>query len=134
MGRDAVVLACHSIGHHSIRLVLEMGMEDQRYRLIRIIEKNMCHVGMIDVGGAVICTALTMAAVEDRIWIARAVLQDPKVLLSLASGRQGNSAVLLVLQTLKGQELEAARAVLFAQVDKLRSTRHGQTVVEYVLS
>jgi len=115
--RDATVVACHSIGHYTIEQVLELGTEDQRYRLIRAMERNMCSVSQSSQGGAVIHAALTYAAPEDKIWIARAVLQDPEVLLSLASARQWSTVVVLLREALHGRDLERAHEVLFQHLN-----------------
>jgi len=116
--RDAKVLACHTVGHYIVQQVLELGTEDQRYRLVRVVERNMRSISQSSPGDAVISTALTYAASEDKIWIARAVLQEPEVLLCLAGGRQGSAIVELMLDTLDGRELEQARGVLlFKRVD-----------------
>jgi len=132
--RDAKVLACHGIGHYSVQRLLEVGTEDQRYRLVRAVEKNMSSIGPSIAGGAVICAALTNAAAEDKVWIARAALQDPEVLLSLATRRQGSSAALLVLKTVQDHELERARGVMLEHFGKLRSSKYGRVVAEHLLS
>jgi len=132
--RDTEVLACHTIGHYTVQQVLELGTEDQRYRLIRAVERNMSRIGPSSAGGAVVCAALTYAAAEDKIWIARAVLQDAEVLLSLATRREGSSAALLVLQTLQDREQERACEVLLEHLGKLRSSKHGRVVAEHLLS
>jgi len=114
--RDAIVLACHTIGHYTIQQVLELGTEDQRYRLVRVVEQNMRSIGQSSPGGAVIRAAMAYAASEDKIWVARAVLQDPDVLLCLASGKQGSAVVELMLDALDFREMERAREVLLKRV------------------
>merc|ERR1712127_542733 len=96
--------------------------------------KNMSSIGLSSAGAIVICAAFTYAASEDKIWIARSVLQDPEVLLSLATGRQGNPAVLLMLETLKDRELEGACRLMLVHLGKLRSSKYGRVVAEHVLS
>merc|ERR1719215_1111840 len=49
--RDAVVLACHSIGHYSVQRILDAGTEEQRYRLIRTVERNVRSIGQSSQGG-----------------------------------------------------------------------------------
>merc|ERR1712050_633142 len=94
----------------------EVGTEDQRYRLIRTLEQDAGSFGLCASGGAVVRWALAYAAEEDKIWIARAVAQEPQVLLSLATGRHGSVAIVQVLQTLRNQERARARAFLLEHV------------------
>lgn len=44
-------LACHSIGRYTIQVLLEISTEDQRYRLIRAIERSMPRIGSNASGG-----------------------------------------------------------------------------------
>lgn len=132
--REAPALACHTFGHYTMERLLELGTEDQRYRLVRSIERNIQSIGLSGQGGVIIVAALTCAASGDRIWIARAVLQAPEVLLALAIARQGSSAVTLVLQTLGGRERKEACEVLLTQVKALRASKEGCRVVAELLS
>jgi len=132
--RDAKVLACHTIGHFSIKQLLEIGTQDQRYRLIRVLEQNMRSISLSAIGGCVVRAALSYADAEDKIWIARAVLQDTDAVLSLASHRHGNVAVLQLLQTLNDPEQRRLREVLMKHHDQLGSSKFGRAVVERLVS
>merc|ERR1712039_555687 len=105
------------------------GMEDQRYRLIRVLERNVRSIGLSTSGGAVMHAALAHAAPEDKIWTARAVLQEPDVLRYMATDRHGSAAVVKVLQALQSQERERARASLLESADVLRSSKFGHVVL-----
>jgi len=131
--RDATALASHTIGHYVLEQLFELGTEEQRYRLVRNVERNMHSIGLSTPSGGVIRTVLGSAAPEDKIWIARAVLQHPEVLLFLAVQPRGNHAVLLVLQTLQDSELSRARGLLLQHMDRLRSSKFGSVVAKHLV-
>jgi len=131
--QDAKTLARHTIGHYTVQQMLELGTEDQRYRLIRTIERNARSISLSTSGGAVVRAALAYAPSEDKVWIARAMLQDPMVLPSLATSRHGSAAVVQVLQALESQEREQACALLLEHGDVLDASNFGHVVLERLL-
>jgi hypothetical protein len=132
--REAKALACHTIGHYTIQQFLELGTEEQRYRLARTVERNARAIGLSTPGGAIVRAALVHAASDDKVWIARALLEVPEVLLYLATQLRGSAAVVQVLETLQGREWKRARTLLFEHEDALKASRFGRDVVEHVLS
>merc|ERR1711948_101382 len=100
------------------------------YGLARCMEQNVASICQSVVGGTVIETAITHAAPEDQVWIARAVAQDPELLLTLARARLGHSCALLVLETLPAREERRASAALTPHLEELRASRFGSKVVQ----
>jgi len=127
---EALVLACHTFGQFAIRELLELGSEEVRYRLVRALEQNMGAIGRSKTAGGVVMMALTHAAPEDKVWVARAAAQDPAVLLQLATVGSGEAAVVQVLRLLRGRELEAVTSYLSAHTEELRRSRAARAVLE----
>jgi hypothetical protein len=132
--REAKALSCHTIGHYTVQQLLEFGTEDQRYRLVRAIERSMPSIGLSAPGGAVVQAALLFAEPADRIWISRAVLQHLEVLLPMAKEKQGSAALVQVLQTLQGRESEHARSIIMEHAHIFRASKWGRAVVEQAMS
>merc|ERR1719188_2233932 len=128
--RDAVALACHSFGNYTIKQLLELGTEDQRYRAVRAIERNMGAICRSTHGGSVVAAAMQHAAPEDQLWLARAALQEPEVLACLAQGRHGDSTVLRMLQALSSQERARSCTKLVSSMAALGAS--GRAVAEYL--
>jgi len=130
--RDAVTLACHTIGNFAIKQLVQWGTEDQRYRLVRMIERNMrtiCHSTM---GASVVTVAMEHAASEDKVWIARAALQEPELLACLARGRYGDAAVLRMMEVLGSRERAQVCSALKASMAAGGAPKLGRLVAEYL--
>lgn len=104
---------------------MKFGSEEHRYRLARIVERNVASIARSVVGGTVIQTAISHAASEDKVWIARAAASDPQVMLALAKARLGHPCALLVAETLDAREEQRLRAALAEHLDELRASRFG---------
>jgi pumilio RNA-binding family len=126
--QHAVKLACHAFGNYSVQRLLEYGTADQKYRLVRTLERSMAAVGRSPQGGRVIGAALHHAAADDRIWIARAAVQDPTIFLHVARSRNGHVVVSQVLAVLQAPERDQASRLLGAGMKELRTSRHGRKV------
>jgi len=130
--QNAVELSCHTFGNFAVQHLLEFGTAEQKYGLVRIIERNMQRVARSAPGGGVIAAALSHAAAEDLVWIARAVIQDPTVLAYLAHGRHGHVVVLQALSALPEQERSRACHVLRQGIAELRASRYGKRIAVYL--
>merc|ERR1719195_1250538 len=73
--QDVVTLSCHTFGNYAIQRLLEFGTAEQQYRCLRAIEQNVGSIARNPSGAGVVAAALKHAS-QERIWIARAVLQD----------------------------------------------------------
>jgi len=127
---EASALACHNYGNYAVQYLMKFGSEEHKYRLARRIEQNVAGICQSVVGGTVIETAITHAAPEDKVWIARSVAQDPELLLTLAKARLGHSCALLVLETLPVREERRASAALTQHLEELKASRFGLHVAQ----
>lgn len=130
--RDAVALAGHSFGNFTLKVLLQVGTEEQRYRVVRALERNMGVVCRSGYGAGVIARAMEHADSHDRVWIARAALQEPCLLTCLAQSRHGDDAVLRMLQSLHGQEYTRACLSLVADLATLKASGFSILVAEYL--
>lgn len=124
----ASVLACHPYSSYALQCLAESGIEEQQYQLMRCVEQNSASIGQLYWGGSLIEAVITHSASEDRIWIARAVAQDPQVLLTLAKTQAGHRSALLVLEILPDPEHKRASAYLAQHLNKLEASRSGRKV------
>lgn len=130
MLQDTLTLVCHPFGHHTIKQLLQCGSEDQRYRIVRTIEQNMGTIGRNSHGSNIIAAAMEYAALEDKVWMARAALQEPDLLVFLAQSRQGDDAVLRMLQALGTQERTRGCEELVEHAAVLGASKAGRFVAE----
>jgi len=109
---DAIPFSCHSFGNFVMQCLAECGTENQRHRLIRELERNIHRVCGCSPGRSVVSSALQYGEENDRMWLARAILQEPNLLLALARWRHGSAPVAFMLQALTIREREEARRIL----------------------
>jgi len=109
---DAVTCCCHPFGNFVMQQLLEHGTEDTQHRLFRVLEQN---VGVI-CGGAPGCNVVSAALAHgpslDRVWLARALLENSSGLQALARTRRGAVTFPFILEVLQGGERERARLIL----------------------
>jgi mRNA-binding protein PUF3 len=124
--QDAVALSCHTFGNYSIQRLIRFGTAQQQYRCVRILEQNMGSIAWTTHGVAVVGAAMEHTSSTDRIWVARALLQDPKLLPHLAQKRHGASLVAQIMSELQGEERAQACRSLMVSVSELRASRYGR--------
>mmetsp|Transcript_124147 Transcript_124147/g.312548 ORF Transcript_124147/g.312548 Transcript_124147/m.312548 type:complete len:346 (-) Transcript_124147:65-1102(-) len=128
----AGVLACHPHGSYVVQRMLEFGTEEQRYQLVRRIERSAADIALSAHGGAMIKAAIIHAAPEDRVWVARALAQNPQVILAMVKAKRGNGSVLLVLDNLPELDRKRLCASLAQHINELRASRVGSKVAAQV--
>jgi len=108
---EALAFSCHPFANFVMQQLLEHGTELQRSRLVHSLA---CDIGMVarsSPGCNVLGVALAYAPAESRATLARAILQDPTRLRSLAATRAGQ----VVLQRL-GQRVDLSEEHLGSPV------------------
>jgi len=130
--QDALTLTCHTIGNFTIKQLLQCGTEDQRYRLVRAIERNMRTICHSRQGASVVAVAMEHAALDDKVWIARAALQEPELLAFLARGRHGDGAVLQMLEVLSSRERAQVCSLLGGNLVAAGAPKLGRLVTEHL--
>jgi len=130
--RDFVVLSCHTFGNFAVQHLLQFGTAEHQYLSVRSIEQNMGSIARSPYGVGVVAAAMKHACKEDRVWIARALLQDPSLLPSMALMRYGEDVVAHVVLALIGREREAALKSLAGAKPELLAARYGRKVHAYL--
>jgi len=130
--QDVVMLSCHVFGNFGIQHLLQFGTAEQQYRCVRAIEQNMGSIARSPLGVGVVAAAMKHACSDDRVWIARAVLQDPTLLPDMALMRFGDKAVPYVVSALQGQERKRARRSLADAAPELLASKNGRGVHAYL--
>merc|ERR1712232_1487696 len=101
-------------------------------RLVRMIERSAGTLCRSTAGSGVVAAAMEHAAPEDRIWICRAVLQEPELLTCMAQTGPGSRAVVRMLQVLGDRDRVSACNRLLQDMGTLRASQHGLVVAEYL--
>jgi len=127
--QDTPALSCHAYGNFVIQHLLRFGTAQQQYRCLRAIEQNMGRIARSEFGVCVVTTAMKHASSHDRVWTARAVLVDPRLLLQMAQLQDGGKAVLLVLSSLPEQECAQACRRLVEAADELHASECGKQIM-----
>jgi len=127
--QDAVALCCHTFGNYAIQHLLRFGTAEQQYRCLRTIEQNIGAIARSPSGVSVIEAAMQHTCSLDRLWLARAVVQDPELLPHLAQARHGPGVVSQVIVVLPERERARACQVLTEAGAELRPSRYGKKVL-----
>jgi len=130
--QDAMALSCHTFGNYTIQHLLQFGTAQQQYLCVRMIEQNMGSIARNQSGVGAVVAAMTYTSPEDGVWIARAAVQDPKLLPCMAQMRHGDDVVALVVSALQGQERAGALRSLADASPELLSSRYGRKVHAYL--
>merc|ERR1740121_432231 len=130
--QDAVALSSHTFGNHSIQKLLQFGTAEQKYRCVRMLEQNVGSIVVTVHGIGVFAAAMQHSEPLDRIWLARAVLQDPALMLRLAQQRHGVGFVTKVMSELQGEDRARACQSLTAHMVELRASRYGRKVAAHL--
>eukprot|EP00443_Scrippsiella_acuminata_P048585 CAMPEP_0115188862 /NCGR_PEP_ID=MMETSP0270-20121206/11227_1 /TAXON_ID=71861 /ORGANISM="Scrippsiella trochoidea, Strain CCMP3099" /LENGTH=372 /DNA_ID=CAMNT_0002602053 /DNA_START=85 /DNA_END=1203 /DNA_ORIENTATION=+ len=130
--QESVALAGHSFGNYSVQHLLQNGTEEQQHRLAQTITRNAETICRSRVGDGIVAAAMEHVSSEDKLSIARAVLLQPGLLVELAQGRHGHSAVLRMMQVLDGKESLQAHMSLAMGIATLRVSRYGRIVAKYL--
>merc|ERR1712039_1073343 len=127
---EVSVLACHKYGTYAAQHLMMFGSSEHQYQLVRYVEQNATSICRSHEGCRFLLTAIKYAASEDSVWIARAVAQDPEIMLILSRRKLGWKRVLpkLVLETLPVEERE--RAGLTQLLEDLRASRYGAKLAQ----
>jgi len=127
---DAIVFSCHPFGNYVMQRVLECGTEETQHRFVRLLEQNVDKVCGVPPGCNVIAAALSCGPFEDRVWLARAIVQEPSRVRALAQMRFGSFAAIQVLKVAGTSEQVRALERLEPQLESLPAAEHGHLLVE----
>lgn len=129
---EGVLLCRHSYGNYVVGHILEYSSEAHRHRLI----KGMAHQALALASDARAGGPLAQALAHgsggeggDRTTLARALLSEKGVLVSLACARHGHMAVVNMLQFCEESERQEAVRQLHVDAKRLQSCRYGRAVL-----
>lgn len=94
----------HPYGNYTIQHVLVHGSEEQRCRLLRLLQHEAVNMVANFHASAVVGKALNCASKQDATSLARAIFQEPGLLAQMARTRHGHMAARLVVQVLEAPE------------------------------
>merc|ERR1711972_813011 len=102
-------------------------MGDQKQRIIKMVETDIRGLTSDSFGCTVVNASLSAKAPQEcQEIIARAMVNEPGLLLFAACTRHGHVAASRVLEVLHGEELMNAKAMLQDEVQSLRASRFGR--------
>lgn len=126
---DVISLCKHIYGHFVMQHVLEHGSENHRQRLIMVLEQHAEVLGPDKHGSALFVTALCYGCANDQATLSSAILKQDGLITAMAATRHGHAAIKLVLDLVTGADLHNAKCQLAADVDTLRNSRYGRSVL-----
>jgi len=131
---NAKALSCHPFGGYTMQHAMRCGDSAQQYRLLRILERDAGLIGRSHGGCLVVATALACSEESDRVWLARAFVQDPALLVALADSRHGHILVVPLLQELPTMERKHAEMALSSMFQNLHMSKFGAAILEHLHS
>lgn len=126
---EAVPLSKHVYGNFVVQHLFEYGTDGRRRQLAAEFTARAAELGSDVHSGAVLAKALAFCQSSDQVALAAAIVRDGVCLKALAKSRHGSPAARLVLQTLRGAELEEAQRQLEEEIPALSCRRYGRAVV-----
>mmetsp|Transcript_140588 Transcript_140588/g.356945 ORF Transcript_140588/g.356945 Transcript_140588/m.356945 type:complete len:518 (-) Transcript_140588:100-1653(-) len=128
---DFTAVARHPYGNYVAQNLLQNGTADQKQRIVKMVETDIRGLTSDSFGCTVVNASLSAKAPkEGQVVIARAMANEPGLLLFAACTRHGHVAASRVLDVLQGQELVNARTMLLDEVQSLRASRFGRNVAD----
>lgn len=128
--QEAVNLSKHPYGNFVMQHLLEHGQEAQRHLIATQLQQQAFSVASDSFARAVVSKALLYADAHDKVVLARAILQEPGLIASMARTRHGHTGAKLMLVILQGPDCEEAHRQLSEDVAALRSSRYGRFVAQ----
>lgn len=121
-------LCTHAFANYVMQHILEHGTTEQQRHLTEILRRQVTAMASDAYGSAVLGKALHHVPPEEQQALAKAVLDHPGLLVSMACNRHGQAASKHLLQTLTGPLRDEARRQFFMGSEKLRASRYGRLV------
>lgn len=129
---QATNLSCHPFGTYVMQHLVQYGTEEQRYKLLRIMERECATFCNNPHGSGVIRAGFAHADSDDKVWLARALTQDFELLTSVAKTRYGIDVVPAVVQALHGQSQQRALRHLIEELSLLTDLPYIADVASYL--
>lgn len=129
---DAVELCKHTWGVYVMQHLFEHGTESQIAKLSQILTKHTAMLSADELAPSVFSKAFTHASSEHCIALAHALIAQPGLLITMGCLRHGHVAAKEALDLVDHHARLGAIANLSSQMHKLKSTRYGRRLAEFV--
>jgi len=123
---DVLPISCHAYGNYVMQHILQHS--SLQGELCRALEEHLPNLSSDVYGAAVVSCAMTTARQPSRTSLAKAIMQEPSVLIRLACSRHGHAAAREVLQVLEGVDRTQALRILQQNQNRLQRSRYGRIV------
>lgn len=128
---DIEELCNHAYGSFVVRHLLEFGLPEHKHRVVSALRTDIVGYTKHKFGSHVVESALRHASANDQQVLARELLQDRELLMTLAASQFGRHVVRALLALPDGLKKEALD-VLRPMEDQLKSSRYGKSVFQAV--
>merc|ERR1712136_388547 len=126
--RSVESLCMHAFGNYVVQHLFDYGTRDQTRYCYSVLSQRAREMGQNSHACAVLTKALACHA-DHQVTLARNILAEQDLVVSMACNRHGSVAVKHMLQNLKGTELKWACMQLSAHEKRLRQSRYGRLVL-----
>lgn len=123
---DVLPISCHAYGNYVIQHILQHS--SLQGELCAALEEHLANLSSDVYGAAAVSCAMTTATQASRLSLAKAIMQEPSVLIRLACSRHGHAAAREVLQVVEGPDRTLALRILQHNQNRLQRSRYGRIV------
>merc|ERR1719343_1925667 len=126
---EAVSLCRHSYANYVIKSLLQYGTQAQQKQIIKTLVANLNKIGSGNYSCGVLNEALTTLESDEQLAFARALIQEPGLLVRMSKSRQGHfvakAAIQILFEMGEPYELDTMKVEIVANKDVLNETRYG---------
>lgn len=131
---DAPSLCKQQYGNYVAQEILEHGALEHQQKLSRTVMDHVVSMCTDYHAVAVVSQALCSGTEADRAAVARSILRQPKLVLSMARSRHGQGAVKHLLQVPNKEAREDVFRLLTENSEDLQGSRYGKVIVKHLAS
>jgi hypothetical protein len=118
----------HAYGNYVVQHMLEYGSQDQKDRIVLSMEQDVVAMVSDKHACAVVSKVLCSGEIKARKGLAKAILNVPGLIVSMACDRHGHTAAVRILEIMEGSWQDQARMQLNRATAQMRGTRYGRLV------
>lgn len=131
--QDFASVSRHPYGNYVIQNLMDNGTVAQKHAIFAMIHADVASLSSDVFGCTVLCAALDPKRPREVTQrIARVIAGDPGLLVFTACTRHGHGTIANVLKVLEGDEVEAVRNSLRAEINTLRASRFGRNLLDFL--
>lgn len=125
---DGADLCRHLYGNFVVQHLFEYGSPEQQHHLAQVVQARVRFV--CNHAPAVVSKALLFGTCEDRMAVARALLKERGLVISIARKRHGHDVVMHLFDVLDKHERESVRRLIKDSMEELSRTRYGRATAK----